>query len=989
MWLFPPFRLDPLSQCLWRGEERVSIKPKAFALLRYLVERQERLVTKQELLEALWPGAHVEPGVLKTQVHELRQMLGDQVKPARFIETVTGAGYRFVGAIQDRATAAVSMDRQPDGGYSDVLVGRNDELALLECALGRALRGERQVVFVTGEPGIGKTMLVNSFVGSLRDHPALAVAWGQCVEQYGSGEAYLPILEALSRLARRRDGGQLAELLHRHAPTWLAQMPELIDAASLPALERATATTTGARMLRELAQALPVLAERCPLILLLEDLHWADPSTLTLIGYLARQSDPARLMIVGTFRPQEVSLTPHPLWDLVQTLAPHEQCEAIALRHLDDADIARFLDARFAPHVFPSDLGPRLRSHTSGNPLFLARVVDAMVKCGHLRQASGYWQLDAELQVATRDVPPSISALIERELIRLSDFERSVLEAACVAGAEFDASALSSALDVDPLAVEDVCMRWSRSGRFLRQQETWEARTQGLRCSFIHSLYQQVIGKSIPPARRALLHARIGAWLEANHAESLRPVAAELSMHFERAFDFARAISYRQLAGEQTLERRAYQETIQHLQGAQALMQSLPDGFERRRVELGLLLALGIPVAMTRGYASPEVERVYLRARDLCRELDDVQRLLRVVLGLSVCYAVRGMFDQASELAEQAEQLVQEDLDASVKQEANLAQLFASFHLGDLVKVQRLVARTVELYGVAQGETFAFHQDLRTTASLLISWPLWLLGHPDQARYWGENSLELATARGDHYATTQCLAYLMVVHIFRGELDLAQSRAETCNKLSVEHGFRLFHTSAMMMLGVLRVEDGDEATGIDLMLKGWESRRAVGAMVNAGFWGALIASAYSRAKMFEQARDMLNEAFALIRECGERWWEPELHRLRGELDMRARGYAARQGAQIDQAREMPEAACMRALELARSMGARSLELRAATTLSRLCDDPGKSVAARQLLASVYDSFAEGHDTRDLREAREQLKRLAGDSDTLLLAADLP
>jgi pentatricopeptide repeat protein len=988
MWSFPPFRLDPFAQRLLRGDERLSIKPKAFAVLRYLVERPDRLITKQELLEALWSGVHVDSGVLKTHVHEIRQILGDQAKPARFIETVTGYGYRFVGAVQERLVAA---RQQRNDGAGDLLVGREGERECLERALGRALQGERRVVFVTGEAGIGKTALVNNFLSPLMNHPDVAVGWGQCVEQYGAGEAYLPILEALSRLTRRSDGGQLVTTLQRHAPSWLAQMPELVDAQNLAALERATAAASRERMLRELAQTLPVLGERCPLVLLIEDLHWADPSTLTLISYLARQSDPARLLIVATFRPQEVRLTPHPLGEIEQSLAQQERCEEIAVRHLDQPDIARFLDARFQPHRLPAELGQRLRSHTSGNPLFLTRVVDAMVKSGHLREADGYWQLDAEIQAATRDVPPSIGALIEREVVRLSDFERNVLDAASVAGSEFWVAAVASALGLDLWVVEELCLRWSRSGRFLRQQDPPEANqgTGGLHCSFIHSLYQQVIGERIPPARRAQLHARIGAWLEATHADNLRAVAAELSMHFERAADTARAISYRQLAGEQALERCAYREAIQHLHAAQALLGSLPDDSGRQRVELVLLCALGIPVAMTQGYASPEVERGYLRARELSRELGDTPRLLRALIGLSVCYAVRGQFVLSGELADQADGLAQaEPPHAAIRLEVNLSRLFARFHLGEFETAREQVARAIELHGVTgkNAAALSIHQDLDTALSFVISWPLWSLGHPDQARHWAEHGVELATKRGDHFAVAQCLAYLVVVHIFRGELELVEAKAEACKKLCIEHGFRLFHTSAMMALGSVRVERGDATTGIALMLQGWEHRLPLKAMINAGFWCSLIANAYARAGRYEEALEMLDEAFALTRERSERWWEPELHRLLGEFHRRASESADPRVAQIYASRGTSEAAISRALDLAREMGAKSLELRAAITLSRLWDDQGKRDPARELLATVYESFTEGHDTRDSREAREQLARLSARSNVPVAVA---
>jgi predicted ATPase/DNA-binding winged helix-turn-helix (wHTH) protein len=986
MWLFPPFRLEPLDQRLWRGEERVSIKPKALAVLSYLVERPDRLVTKQELLAALWPDVHVDPGVVKTHVNEIRQVLDDRAKAPRFIETVPGYGYRFVGSIQQSPLAA-TVDSRGQGSKcrGDVLVGREHERACLERALGRALQGERQLVFVTGEAGIGKTMLVDRFLAPQKNNPAVVVGWGQCIEQYGAGEAYLPILEALSRIARRRENETLMKVLQRNAPTWVVQMPELLDAPSLPALERATAGVTRERMLRELAQALPLLAALRPLILVLEDLHWADPSTLTLISYLARQSDPARLLILGTFRPQEISLTPHPLWEIEQSLAAQQRCEAVALRHLDEAEIASFLDARFSPHRLPAELARSLCLHTSGNPLFLARVVDAMVKRSLLRQTNGCWQLDGGIQAAIRDVPPSITTLIQREVLRLTDFERSVLEAASVAGQEFEVSAVAGALEVDLVGVEELCARWSRTGRFVRQQESGEAveGMPGLRCQFIHSLYQQVIGAGIPPARRARFHARIGAWLEAASGGNRPPSAAELSMHFERAAESARAISYRQLAGEQALKRCAYQEAIHHLQAAQELMRGLPEGPGRKRLELALLLALGIPVAMTRGYTSPEVERVYVQARDLCRDLGDVQRLLRVVIGLSVCYAVRGMFARAHELAEHADQLAQTEPDPAIHQEVNLLRLFSSFHLGELVKVRELMASAIERYGTAQTGSVAFSilQHLPTTTSFVVASPLWVLGYPDQARHWAENALALATERGDQFAMSQSLAYVMIVYIARGDREQLRARAEACEKLCAEHGFPFFHTTATMVLGFLRVEDGDATAGITLMRKAWQAREAAGMIVNAGFWYGLTAKAYAHAGAFDQALATLDEAFKVVRSRGDRWWEPELHRLVGDFSLRAS--ATHQPCQDDRASEV---AYSRALELARNRGAKSLELRAATSLARLWRNQGKRDAARQLLAGIYGWFTEGYETVDQREARLELEKLGNELSGMPAAA---
>ncbi|MEY2930217.1 MAG: hypothetical protein RL033_966 [Pseudomonadota bacterium] len=973
MLLFTPFRLDPFNQRLWHGDHRLALKPKAFAVLCYLAERPERLITKTELLAALWPGVHVGSAVLKTHMNEIREVLADRARAPRYIETVPGHGYRFVAPVQQEV--AVDSSARTAQRKTEILVGRERERAALERAFTRAQQGERQLVFVTGEPGIGKTMLVDGFLAPLRANPAVAVAWGQCVEQYGAGEAYLPVLEALSRLLRRPDSEQLWRVLRRTAPTWVLQMPELLDADGLQSLERASVAMTPARMLRELAQALPQVAEVRPLILLLEDLHWADHSTLTLLSYLARQSDPARLLIVGTFRSQEVRLTRHPLWEIQQSLVAHERCEEIALQQLDAREVAHFLDARFVPHHLPEELGQRLHAHTAGNPLFLVRVVDAMIKREQVRETEGHWRLSAELAAVTQDVPPSVTALMEGEAARLTELERDVLGAASVAGAEFWVAAVAAALEVDLVRVEDLCVRWARAGRFLRQRE--QSETGLLRCEFIHGLYQRVLLESLSPARQTQLHGRIAVWLETTFARDLHACAAALAMHFERGPEPGRAIRHHELAGKKALARCAYREAMAHLESAQTLNARLPEGEERLRNELSLLLVLGIPAAMINGYGSPQVEGVYLRAQDLCRELGAPQQQLQIAVGLSICYVTRGAYAQAKAFADHAERLAQSEGAATARQEANLVQLMASFHLGELSQTRGYMARAIELYGSERSGPagFSLVQDLSVATATVMCWPLWLLGYPEQALTRGEQALALATERSDDFAMAQSLAYLVALHLFRGDWQLVQTRAALCQQLCIEHGFRFFHTTSLLGLGAALVEQGELERGTALLREGWQERLALGATVNGSFWCALLSNAYARAGDFEQALDALDEAFARIDAHQERWWEPELHRQLGELSLRAQLQTSPRTRERFAARAAPEAAFERSLELACGLGAKSLELRAATSLARQWAATHRAPAARELLGGVFSWFREGFDTIDLKRASELLRTL--------------
>src|SRR5262245_5174776 len=366
MLLFADLQIDLANEQVWRGKQALKLTPTAFALLRYLVEHAGRLVTKDELLQAVWPETAVTEGVLTTHVRQIRQALEDNPKAPQFIETVHRRGYRFLPAVTTQPVP--SSDTQPSGlstRYS-VLVGREAELEQLQEYLKKALSGERQIVFITGEPGIGKTTLVEAFLQGLarssldeaKRNPGdgrgvspdfirattrrqtldtrLRIGRGQCIEHYGTGEPYLPVLEALGRLCREPDGQRLIEVLSQHAPSWLVQMPALLRPADLQALQRKTQGVTRERMLRELAEAMEVLTAERPLVLWLEDLQWSDVSTLDWLALVARRREPAQLLIIGTYRPIEVIVGNHPVKAVKQELQLHEQCIELPLGFLTE-----------------------------------------------------------------------------------------------------------------------------------------------------------------------------------------------------------------------------------------------------------------------------------------------------------------------------------------------------------------------------------------------------------------------------------------------------------------------------------------------------------------------------------------------------------------------------------------------------------------------------------------------------------------------------
>ena len=329
---FPPFRLDTVNECLWHhtdkgADERILLTPKAFAVLRHLVERAGRLVTHDELLDAVWPNTHIQPQAIKKLVLDLRKSLGDRAETPLFIETLHRRGYRFIAAVSDGAAVPPAVPAEPARGK---LVGRERELSALGNCLGKALSGERQIVFMTGEPGIGKTALADAFQRQAAvEAPGLRIARGQCVEGYGGKEAYYPMLEALGQLCRGTGGDSVVQILAAQAPTWLVQFPALVKPEQREMLHREILGSTRERMLREIDDALETISSENPLLLVFEDLQWVDPSTVDLISALARRRAPAKLMLIATKRPVDMVIPEHPLRALKQDLLLHGLCREI------------------------------------------------------------------------------------------------------------------------------------------------------------------------------------------------------------------------------------------------------------------------------------------------------------------------------------------------------------------------------------------------------------------------------------------------------------------------------------------------------------------------------------------------------------------------------------------------------------------------------------------------------------------------------------
>ena len=609
------WRVDWANECVWHGEAMVRLPPKVFAVLRLLVAQAGQLVTKEALMEAVWPDAVVSDAVLTSCIGELRKVLGETAHAPRFIQTVHRRGYRFIGHLPPVAPSALPPSPRPSDRATTsppLLVGRERELTHLHQWLERVRQGARQTVFLTGEPGLGKTTLVNAFVDEAAGAGDVWLARGQCIEHYGGLEAYLPVLEALGRLCRDPEGAALVPVLEQQAPTWLAQMPGLLSATALEAVQRRVVGATQQRMLRELAEAVEVLTVSRPLLLVLEDLHWGDYATLDLLTYLARRLGPSRLLVLATYRPVDVLLLGHPLQTVKQELLLHGQGVELPLELLTAEQVAQYLALRCAAGA---DLPPTIRElaqimheRTDGHPLFMVTIVEHLLHRGVLREGPGQWHVEPEAAAAVLEVPASMRQMIEQQFDRLSPEEQRTLEVASVVGSSCAVAAVAAGLDLAMETVEDCCTGLVQRGHFLVASgiEAWPDGTVTERYDWRHALHQEVVYMRVPEGRRLRLHRRIGTREETGYGAQAGAHAAELAVHFQRGQDYQRAVQYLQQAAANALRRFAYREVVSHLTHGLELLASLPETPAHLHQELDLQVALGAALMATRDMPPPK-----------------------------------------------------------------------------------------------------------------------------------------------------------------------------------------------------------------------------------------------------------------------------------------------------------------------------------------------------------------------------------------------
>jgi DNA-binding winged helix-turn-helix (wHTH) protein/tetratricopeptide (TPR) repeat protein len=945
---FDKFDLDEANASLLRNGEAVALAPTPFNLLCELARQPGALLAKDALLDAVWGHQFVSDSVLKTAISDLRIALGDNPREPRFIETVSRRGYRFIAvlaaAAPTRAAASLSAaGPRPSASF----IGRADAIAQLQQAWDQACSGQRAVVWIAGEPGIGKTTLIEHFAAGLGD---VTCARGQCVEHYGTGEPYLPVLEALAELCR--GDRTLPALLRSVAPTWLLQLPWLSTAEERDALRRELAGVGPERMLREMGELLDRYTEQRPLLLVTEDLHWSDRATLQLIDHVARRRGRARLMWLSSFRLAEVIALDHPLNPLRHELRLHRLCQEVVLDPFSETEVADCIAQRSALLARDDAFVRALHERTDGVPLFVSSVIAEVIE----RTAD---DAPVEVRLAAMAVPENLATIIDHHIARLDSGARDLLAAAAVCGVEFRADTVALALERDVASVAQACEELVREQVWLtapRAGEVDEAAEPPY--AFRHSLYRQVLYERTAPSARTQLHRQVGTALERERSAGVPVVAAELAMHFDRGRQPLTALRYYAKAAQAALRHFSPASCLGHTERASALLQQAPEGEERNTLEIVIATLHGAAAFQSLGFGI-EAKTALERAYTLLLAMPGHEMRARLLYGFGYVLILRGEYAQALAVAESAEALASESNDSALMLVACILHGQVHYMQGRsqaaLAWFERGLAAAEPLDRAA---TDIFFADTQVTLHGLLAGEFAHRGLFERARAHAQRARERARELRHPMTRLDATWRQALLEVRLGDAErvaaLAEEMQELVDEFSLAHG----RTACRWFRGWAQALNGAPLEGHRLIREAFEENTRLGMRAGATEVLGYAAQALLLAGQHDAAQAELNEALQVADELAERVYLPQLWLLEAAV-ARTQGRAAAGAASV-----------RRAIEEARAREAHWLELLARVDL---CEHHEATAAERRDLAALVDRLPEAVDTVPVRRARSILQ----------------
>ncbi len=830
---------------------------------------------------------------------------------------------------------------------SNSFVGRERELSALQAALESAQAGRGQCRFVIGEAGRGKSMLLQTFARQAHQNDArLSIARGFCNAITGFGDPYRPFREIL-------------EMLTGDDNAWGKQLKALAS--------QSQAEIDQAQIVAQYTANLKAIAQKRPLLLIIEDLHWVDVASSGLLFHLSRELADSAILLVGTYRPEEIPSrqsggSGHPMSGILSELKRTHGDIWLDLGQQTAGEGREFVNAflDLEPNHFGEEFRIAVFERTSGHALFTAELLRSMQERGDLQQdETGFWVEGPTVDWQT--VPIKVEGVIEKRIERLDGELQAILNIASVEGEVFTAEIVAAVIEKEerPLALT-LSRELDKSHHLITAQEVkWltpgQARLSIYR--FQHQLFQDYLYHRLDDIERGYLHQAVGEAMEQLYQQQLKAVAAQLAYHFQKAGIVSKAIPYAELACESAVGVHAYNEAVIHISQAVEMAEKAAADADHIAA---LYIRLGSLLLITKGDGAPEVGRAYQRAYDLAVQLGQTKRQFEALRGLALFQRHRMETDIADRLTREMCALSQQLDDPALIIESSFALGSQSFFSGNHQEAQINLQRSINTYN--PDEHHLHDQDPGVASLAYAAINDWMLGYPDKGLAHYTRAIDLATDIEHAYSLTMAHNWASWTSIFRREPKRVLKHAEAAILLSEKHNFPLFQAIGKCHYGWALAQMGQGVEAVVKMEQGLaDAVVAWGSDLGAPPFLALLAEIYGRLNQPQKAQTSLDSAFNLIDQIkGHSWAESELYRLRGKLSLTAEDDLT------------VESDLQQALHIARTQSANSLALRAAIDLARFWHSRSKQREARRVLAEIYNTFTEGFETADLQDAKSLL-----------------
>jgi len=841
------------------------------------------------------------------------------------------------------------------------LLGRDDEIEMLSRRWHEATQGEGRVVVLTGEPGIGKSHIARSFQERLQAEPHIRLRY-YCSAHH-TNSALFPFIGQLERAARFERGDAPAEklakleaLLIQSGVNAVHSMPILANLLSLPPSERYPLPELSPPKRKEATLAalmvqLEGLSARQPVLVVFEDAHWIDPTSLELLAIIVERLPQLRVLLLITARPE-----------FAQPWPGHAHVTTLPLTRLNRRVGSAIIKRIAAGKTLPEEVMNQILARTDGVPLFVEELTKTVLEGGLLQERDGHYVLDRPLLALA--IPMTLHASLMARLDRLAPV-REVAQIGAVVGREFSYELLSVVAGLPKKKLDEALAQLVESELVFCRGEAPQAIY-----SFKHVLVRDAAYSGLLKSRRAQLHAAIASAVEQRFPEIIEAEPETLAHHLMEAGLNEKAAGYWLQAGKNAAMRSANLEAIAHLQRGAEAVGCLPEGSQKDRLDLDFQFALGPCLIATQGPASGKAVATFVRARELCERLGDPPEYLQVMFWLVTASVVRGELPRAAEMIATLLRLAQAHGDRPALLNAMRGEAMILLFMGRLADARKAIEGAVEAFNASdEADRLAARsagQDAGVADLALMSWALWLLGDVDTAVTRMIAAFQRAAGIEHPHTHAYACYYASVLHALRGEQAIAQGHAERCLALSEEHGFRQWRGLSRAIQGTCGTMLDPSSDTLKEVMRALEEYRGAGYQLGITALYVLLCRALLLLRQPEAALEATEQGLATAVHNTERIFEAELYRLKARALLARGGSDARTSARpfLDQA-----------LMTASSQHARSLELRAATDLAALAIDQGGRDEARAILAPIYAWFTEGLDTQDLKEAKAVLDQL--------------